>query len=456
MRFKFNPKYTQIAVYAVIVIVVSGILLMFAQVMPDFNQLMDNLFSAIAPILWGCVIAYLLNPGVDFFRFKVFKKQSERADTVKKRNLIRNISLFITVVLAIGAVTGLLFLIIPQVVKSVTGIVDKFDVYAENILNWAHENFGNQPQIIAFIENPLDQIENYLNNSWSDISKSLLDFGTVVGGSVLDFILGFKDFIIGFIIAIYIISSKDMLKAQAKKFIFAFFRNNTAQRILNVTRHTNDIFIHYITGVLIDAFFVGCVTFIGASLIGTPYPLLMAATIACTNIIPFFGPFIGGIPTCFLVLLVDPMKALWFGIFLVVLQQFDGNIMVPLIQGDRTGVPSIWVLVGIIVGGGLFGFAGMLLGVPVFAVIYMLFKEFLNSKLEKKKLPSEGTLYNRDDVDKFVNGYEYSEEERLADKKWLESLSEEKKEKQIFRREGGQKTKASEKSGKSGKNKRNN
>lgn len=415
MKFRFNQKYTQIAVYAVIVIVVSGIILIGANDIPDFRKVGDLISSCAAPLVWGAVIAYLLNPGVDFFRFKVFKRWSEKAKTEKKQLVIRNVSIFIVVVLAIGLITGLLFLIIPQVTSSVTGFVSHFDTYADNFLNWAKNTFSDQPQVIEALQNPLVQIENFLNNSWKDISDAIVSFGTKIGGGLLNFVLGFKDFIIGFIIGIYILASKEMLKAQAKKIVFAFFRNSHAQNILRVTRRTNDIFVHYLTGILIDAFFVGCMTFIGASIIGTPYPLLMAVIIACTNIIPFFGPFIGGIPACFIVLLEDPMKAVWFAIFMVVMQQFDGNIMVPLIQGDRTGVPSVWVLIGLIVGGGLFGFAGMLLAVPVFAVMYMLFKEFLNSRLEKKKLPTIGALYSPEKIDRYVDGYSYSEEERLAD-----------------------------------------
>lgn len=442
MKFRFNPKYTQIAVYSVIVIVISGIILIAAVDIPDFRQIGDLIGSCIAPLVWGAVIAYLLNPGVDFFQFRVFKNWQKKADTPKKRVVIRNVSIFIVVIFALGLLTGLVFLIFPQVKNSVTGLVTHFDDYAENFLGWARNTFSGQPQIIAALENPLEQINAFLNSSWSSISETVVSFGTKIGGGLLSFVLGFKDFIIGFIISIYILSSKEMLKSQAKKLIFALFRNSHAQNILRVTRRTNDIFVHYLTGILIDAFFVGCMTFIGASIIGTPYPLLMATIIACTNIIPFFGPFIGGIPACFIVLLEDPMKAVWFAIFMVVLQQFDGNIMVPLIQGDRTGVPSVWVLIGLIVGGGLFGFAGMLLAVPVFAVLYMLFKEFLNSRLEKKHLPVIGALYDPERLDKYVDGYSYSQEEREADEKWLESITEPRKTKtSLFRRLGGDKNK---------------
>ena len=423
MRFKIDRKYKQIAVLAVIVIVVSGFLLMSAQAIPNLREMFDMLGETLAPILWGIVIAYLMNPAVDFFRHKVFGKWAEaKKDSKKTLRLIKNLSITIVVILTLALLTGLVLLIVPQFIQSLSGLATNFNSYADNFMKWATETFGDYPQIISIIENPISQIENFLTTSWSDISTQVFAFGSKIGGGLISFVLGFKDFIIGFIIAVYLVSSKEMLKAQAKKLLFAFFRNNTVQSVLDVSKRINDIFSHYIIGIIIDAFFVGCMTFIGATIIGTPYPLLMAVIIACTNVIPFFGPFIGGIPVCFITLLADPIKALWIGIFMVAMQQFDGNIMVPLIQGDRIGVPSVWVLIGIIVGGGLFGFGGMLLAVPVFAIIYMLFKEFLEGRLRKKALPEDSAVYQRGDTEKYTDDYVYTDEDRAADAEWLETL----------------------------------
>lgn len=433
MKFRFNPKYTQIAVYSLIVIVLGGFLLMSISKMPDLTQMFDTVAASVTPVMWGIVIAYLLNPGVEFFRTKIFRRWNENAKTPKKRMLIRNLSIFITVVIALGLATGLFFLIIPQVGRSLSGLVSQFGSYAERFMGWVHATFSEQPQIISAIENPLAQIESFLNSSWTDISKTVLDFGTKIGGGVINFILGFKDFIIGFIIAVYLLSSKELLKSQVKKLLFAFIGNSRVQHILRVSQRTNDIFIHYITGTLIDAFFIGCAAFIGATLIGTPYPLLMAVIIGVTNVIPFFGPFIGGIPCCFLVLLEDPMKMLWFAVFILVLQQIDGNLLKPILFGETMGLPAMWVLISIIVGGGLFGFAGVLLGVPVFALIYMLAKEFLEGRLTKKKLPAESALYSRGDLGKYVDGYEYTEEQRKADEEWIEKNTVRKKSQSLLR-----------------------
>ena len=167
---------------------------------------------------------------------------------------------------------------------------------------------------------------------------------------------------------------------------------------------------------------MGCLTFIFATIISAPYPVLLAVMIACTNIIPFFGPFIGGIPTAIIVLLDDPLKCLWYVIFMLCMQQFDGNVMVPLIQGDKTGVPSVWVLIAIIIGGGLFGFVGMLLSVPVFAVIYMLMSEWVSARLRKKNLPSDTLLYE-ENVGRFTNDYVYTDEDRQKDGEMLEKIA---------------------------------
>ena len=428
MKIKINRKYKQIAILAVIVIVISGFLLMSAQAIPNLREMFDMLGEASVPIIWGIVIAYLMNPAVEFFRHKVFGKwEKSKKDSKKTYKLIKNLSIFIVVILSLGLLTGLVLLIVPQFIQSLSGLAANFNSYADNFMKWASTTFADYPQIVDVIENPLSQIENFLASSWKDISGSVFEFGSKIGGGLLSFVMGFKDFIIGFIIAVYLVSSKEMLKAQAKKLLFALLKNDRVQSILSVSKRINDIFSHYIIGIIIDAFFVGCMTFIGATIIGTPYPILMAVIIACTNVIPFFGPFIGGIPVCFITLLADPLKALWIGIFMVAMQQFDGNIMVPLIQGDRIGVPSVWVLIGIIIGGGLFGFIGMLLAVPVFAIIYMLFKEFLEGRLRKKALPADSAVYQRDDTDKYTSDYVYTEEEQKADAEYIESLKPKKK-----------------------------
>lgn len=423
MKFKWNKKYGRIAAYAIGVIVISGALLIAVNWLPGFEEVFSFIGSVLTPITWGVVIAYLLNPLMDFFEHRVFKKWQTGAP-VRRQRRIRVISLWITVIFALALIAGMIWLVVPQLLASVSKIFTQLPLYVDNMQKWAETTFVDNPDIASFIADPMVQLENYLSNLWTTVQPQITNALSKVGGGLISFVIGFKDFIIGFIIGIYFLFAKDMLLRQARKFMFAFLHNGFVQHVLNLCHRANKIFRHYLVGILLDAFFVGCLTFIGSTVIGAPYPVLLGVIIACTNIIPFFGPFIGGIPTAIIVLLDDPVKCLWYVLFLLCMQQFDGNIMVPLIQGDKTGVPSVWVLVAIIVGGGLFGFVGMLLAVPVFAVIYMLMSEWISSRLKKKNLPSDTMLYE-DNVARFTNDYVYTEEERQRDNKWLDEIAEE-------------------------------
>ncbi len=427
MKFKWNKKYGRIAAYAIGVIVISGMLLLAVNYLPGFEEVFSFIGSVLTPIIWGVVIAYLLNPIMDFFEHRVFKKWQKDASRRKQRRL-RVISLWITVIVALALMAGMVWLVTPQLIGSVSKLVPQLETYAMNIRDWAETTFADSPEIAAFIADPMVQLEKYISELWTSMQPALTSAISKVGGGLLSFVLGFKDFIIGFIIAIYLLLAKDMLLRQARKILFAFLHNDFVQHILNLCHRSNRIFRHYMVGIVLDAFFVGCLTFIFSTIISAPYPVLLAAVIACTNIIPFFGPFIGGIPTAVIVLLDDPLKCLWYVIFMLCMQQFDGNVMVPLIQGDRTGVPSVWVLMAIIVGGGLFGFVGMLLSVPVFAVIYMLMSEWISTRLKKKNLPSDTLLYE-DNVGRFTNDYVYTDEERQKDSERLEQLAAEDKKK---------------------------
>ena len=423
MKFDWNKRYTKIAIYAIIVIVISGIILFTVQVLPDISTIVEYVGAVISPVLWGIVIAYLLNPVVKMFENRVFGKWKAKAKNSRVKRRIRSFSIFLTVLVTFAVFTSILWLVLPQLAASVLAVFKKFPEYAESLRVWANETFKDSPQIVDFLADPLSQLESYIQSIWESAQPELSGMLTDMGSSVWKILIGLKDFIIGFIIAIYMLVTKDMFAVQIKKFMFAFFKNSFCLKAFGVYHRANKIFQQYISGVILDAFLVGCMTFIGATCIGVPFPLLVAVIIAVTNFIPFFGPFIGGIPATFLVLMADPFKAVLFALFMLAMQQFDGNILVPLIQGDRTGVPSVWVLLAIIIGGGMFGFVGMLLAVPVFAVIYMLTKDYINVRLEKKKLPTNTLIYSRG-IDHMTDDYEYTDELREKDEQWIKELVE--------------------------------
>lgn len=422
MKFKWDKKYTKIAIYAILVIVISGVLLLSFQVMPDIGSVIDSVISVFTPILWGLVIAYLLNPIMKTFEFRVFGGWRQKVKTQAARRRIHSLSIFLTVILTLTAFSGILWLVLPQLASSVLNVAKRFPEYVENLRAWANDTFKDNPQIIDFLADPLSQLETYLQSIWQSAQPGITSFLTDMGSSVWGILLGLKDFIIGFIIAVYLLVTKDMFAVQVKKFMFAFFKNSFCLKSFDIYHRSNRIFQQYISGVLLDAFLVGCMTFIGATCIGAPFPLLLAVIIAITNFIPFFGPFIGGIPATLLVLMEDPLKAVLFALFMLAMQQFDGNILVPLIQGDRTGVPSVWVLLAIIVGGGMFGFAGMLLAVPVFAVIYMLSKDYINARLKRKSLPTSTILYRRN-IEAMDDDFVYTDEMKQKDEEWIRNLA---------------------------------
>lgn len=212
--------------------------------------------------------------------------------------------------------------------------------------------------------------------------------------SVVILVGGIFDVIIGMIISFYFLFSKEMFVRQIKKCTYAMFSSRHANLVLHFATKTNEIFGGFIIGKLIDSAIIGVLCFIGLSILKMPYTLLVSVIVGVTNIIPFFGPYIGAIPSAILIMLEDPMKGIYFIIFVLILQQFDGNILGPKILGNSTGLSAFWVIVAILLGGGLFGFVGMVMGVPTFAVLYYMVGVIMKSRLEKKELPTESSYYD--------------------------------------------------------------
>ena len=223
---------------------------------------------------------------------------------------------------------------------------------------------------------------------------------------VINFVSEILSFLIGLIVSIYILFSKETFSAQSKKIVYAVFRTDHANMILHLTKKSNEIFGGFIIGKIIDSLIIGVLCFFGLTILKMPYILLISVIVGVTNVIPFFGPYIGAIPSTILILLNNPIKGVYFLIFILVLQQLDGNVIGPKILGNSTGLSAFWVVFSILIGGGLFGFVGMIMGVPTFAVIYYIITMLINHLLEKKKLPLLTSQYGEksyvDDYGRFV------------------------------------------------------
>ena len=285
-------------------------------------------------------------------------------------------------------------MLLPQLYESVVGIVDNAETYYTSIDRWVTNILEDNPEIQSYVDSALGKIYDFINN-WitttflQDVQKLL----TTLTSSVVAFVKGFMNFLIGFVASIYILWSKETFQAQSKKIIVALLSPKGADHVFYLGRNIYRVFNGFVIGKIVDSAIIGVLCYIGILILKMPYPALIATVIGVTNVIPFFGPIIGLVPCAFLILLVNPLQAFYFVIFILVLQQVDGNVIGPKILGNTVGISGFWVLASITIAASLFGFAGMILGVPVFAIIYLLISDSVNNKLRKKNLTTDTTAY---------------------------------------------------------------
>ena len=299
-------------------------------------------------------------------------------------------------------IVGLLIaVLVPQLMESVVMLVKNIQDFASNLEVY-----------IAELTRVLQQeyhLDPALYESLTKTGEDILGLGSALLLSGFQRLLGLTgqlttwvlDFFVALIVSVYLLMSKEHFFAQWRKLLYAFLKKETVEKMLYVGRLTGNTFHGFINGKLIDSLIIGILAFICLTIMDMPYVLLVSVIIGVTNIIPFFGPFIGAIPSTFIILIVNPVQALWFVVFILILQQIDGNIIGPKILGSSTGLPAIWVMFAILVGGGLAGFVGMIAGVPAMAVIYTLFKNYVKQRLEQKALPSNTEDYLSSEMDPY-------------------------------------------------------
>jgi predicted PurR-regulated permease PerM len=397
---------------------------------------LKSLNKVLMPVYMGMIIAYLLTPILNFIEFKLLTPlfdKSKFKKCEKRDKLIRGISILLTMIFALAIIFWIIYLMVSQIVPSVRNIISNLDVYVSNIQLWANQTLENNPtlkeNIIKWVGVSSENIEEWVNGdilSFSFISQFVpyinengsVDFNQIISimGSVIGglgkFIGGIWNFIIGLIISIYLLGGKEKFAGRSKKFAYVIFSRKAANSIIYAFRYTHKTFIGFLGGKVVDSFIIGILCFIGTTILQTPYAGLVSLFVGVTNIIPYFGPFIGAIPSILLVFVVDPMhplNALFLAIFILVLQQVDGNIIGPKIIGDSTGLEGFWVIFAITIFGGFFGVPGMIIGVPIFAVIYAGLKTWARKRLRKKDLPRHTSdyvnLYRIDDngeIEEFI------------------------------------------------------
>ena len=393
MKLHRNEKFFKWGVTAFLVIVAAVIFAIVFSNFSGFYQVILDLIAILAPIIYGCLFAYLMNPVMEF-TIRICKKIFSKTKLSEKRSgtISKILGVLFALIVLLGAIYALIALIVPSVVESVQALVtpDKIQTYYNKVSQWVHNVFSDTPIEAWFNENLdllLDKAQSLL--AGVDVGAILSEVFTA-GVSVVTAVV---NFVLGIIAAVYILIYKKQLCSQAKKLTISVFRNDHADRIFEVARRTNRIFSGYVIGKILDAALVGVVTYIALLIMGLPHAVLIATIVGVTNVIPYFGPFIGAAPSALLLLIENPLDALYFIIFIIVLQVIDGNIIENRILGVKLGISDFWVLASILLFGGVFGFIGMLLGVPVFAVIYSLIADAVNKKLRRKRYPTDTDVY---------------------------------------------------------------
>ena len=353
--------------------------------------------NILAPVIYGAVFAYLLNPVYNRVQAAVMK-MTEKIITQEegRKRLGGFLGTLASLFLLVAVVVGLISMLIPQLINSIRGVMETLPVSINNLEIWLEKVLADNPdleqQVMQHYGAAADYLQNWLTNVV--VPNIYRIIGSVSSGVVL-VVRAVFDILIGLIVMVYLLNMKEKLLAQAKMIIYGVFPLKIANKVIEEGRYVHQVFGGFIIGKLLDSLIIGLICFVLLGFANMPYVLLVSVIVGVTNVIPFFGPFIGAIPSAFLILLSDPMKCLYFLIFILLLQQFDGNILGPKILGDSTGLSSFWVLFSILLFGGLMGFVGMIIAVPTFAVIYRLVTEFTTWKLGKKALSDSLDSYDR-------------------------------------------------------------
>ncbi len=399
-------------------VVAASIIFYFALLRAtNLTDVLWEIVDALKPILYGLVIAYLLNPivkKVDFYFIPFLEKRMKNGQKAAK--ISRASGIFLAIIIFFLIIVALFSMLIPELYKSVRDMVITLPGQLNDFVNHLDKLYSDDSVtgnlVKTAINEGADMFQTWLRTDLLPRANEVMSSLTV---GVLNVLSELFNALIGVIVSVYILFSKEKFVRQTKKTVYAVFSFSNANVLLHLTKKSNEIFGGFIIGKIIDSIIIGVLCFVGISLLNMPYVMLVSVIVGVTNVIPFFGPYIGAIPSSILILLSDPIKGIYFIIFIFLLQQLDGNFIGPKILGNSTGLSAFWVIFSILLGGGLFGFLGMLMGVPTFAVIYYIIQMIINSRLEKKNLPGHSDYYDEmsyvDDEGNYIHSEEHISQE---------------------------------------------
>ncbi len=391
-----QSHYIQWGLTAFVVILASILVFFILDWLPKILGMLKKLLGILSPFIYGFVMAYLLMPVFNGLFRIIQPRLSKRMKHGTK--FAKGFCSILTLATGVFVVGVLLWMVLPHLVVSVFSLLESMDSYLDEISGWVANLLKDNPVLERNFMELYNQFSRQVVNWVRNIALPKLVYlmtGLVTTVSVL------FDLLIGIIIALYILNSKDIFCAQAKKILYSLFPIGRANLIMKRVAYIHRVFGGFITGKIIDSLIIGVICFCGMRILMScglltvepSYALLISVIVGITNIVPFFGPFIGAVPSAILIMVESPVQAVYFVIFILALQQFDGNILGPKILGNSTGLSSFWVMFAILLFGGIFGFAGMAVGVPIFAVIYSVLTEKFNILLERRGLSTDTNDY---------------------------------------------------------------
>lgn len=378
--FEPNTKYTTICIYALLVILAAIIMGMLIINWSSTKAFIINLIGVMSPFLVAVLIAYFLQPLVtkfeNLFKRSIAKKWHPR--------IVRYVSIFLAYLIVIGFIVIAFVFVIPQIGQSIQELTASVPAMYDHVAEWLTKLQERYPEI------DLEGVTERLNEMVPD----LVNFGTNIVGSVLPMLYSLSvsvvrvviNGLLAIMISIYMISSKEMFRHQIKRLIYALLSEKHGDALCKTCRECNDIFSAFLLSKAVDSLIIGCLCCVIMSIIGLPYAVLLSVIVGITNMIPYFGPFIGAVPGVLIYLCTNPTNAVIFAIMILILQQFDGLVLGPRLLGQSTGLNPIWVIFAITVGGAYFGVVGMFIGVPVVAVIAFLLNKLIVAQLKNKKV----------------------------------------------------------------------
>ena len=386
MKVEWNKKYTTIAIYAFLVISSSIIVYLMASQAEDLKIKFSGMIATMQPFIIGSAIAYIINFILNFYEKVVFELKYLNKLNRKYR---RGIGLLLSYLTAIIVISLFMQFVLPQLVDSIVGLANNIPQYvndASHVITEISEKFNLESKYMNMIVEKWNELLNYIITLLTNLIPVIGNFIMTLGSSILNVI-------IGIIVSIYILIDKEKFIALSRKVTFSIFSAERSKRIVELAQRSNETFGKFLSGKILDSLIIGILTFIILTIFKMPYILLISVVIGITNIIPFFGPFFGAIPSAIIILCVSPIKALWFIGIILVIQQIDGNIIGPKILGDSIGISAFWILFALLIFAKFLGLIGMIIGVPIFAIIYSIIKENVERRLKAKGLPVETEKY---------------------------------------------------------------